>query len=354
MSDACFRQRREELQSFLATDINSILAGHPLPDFKGKRLFLTGATGFVGRWLLLTIKCLNAAGANIRLVALSRNPDRFLENFPEWKDTPWLTWIPGDIRNFDYPSLPIDAIIHGATDTSPHSATHHPETLYESMVQGTERVFLFATKQKISRVLLISSGAVYGEQPTDLPRLAETFSPENNSDQNPYGEGKRAMEQIGIRYAAEYGLHTVIARCFTFVGFGLAKHLAISQFIQNAQENRDIAVKGDGQAVRSYLYAADLAVWLLTILARGKPQRTYNVGSPHAVTLIEAATRVRDLLAPDKRVIILNADAPSPRKLYVPDTRRAESELGLRAWTTLDHALQKTVAASKLCPPASY
>lgn len=353
MNEARLLRQRIKLQNFLATDINSILAQHPLSELQGKCLFLTGATGFVGYWLLLAIKCLNDTGAAIQVIALSRNPAHFLENAPEWKNLPWLNWLSGDIRDFAYPDQPIDAIIHGATDTSPHFATHHPQELYESIVQGTEHLLQFAARKNIQRVLLISSGAIYGEQPPNLTHLPEKYVPSAGTKTAPYAEGKREMERIGLRFAAENGLETLFARGFTFVGFGLAKHLAISQFIQNAQENHFIAVRGDGQAVRSYLYAADMAVWLLTILARGKPQSIYNVGSPHAVTLIEAAMRVRKLLAPDKRVTILDADASSPRRRYVPDTRLAENELGLCIWTTLDQALQKTLAEYELCHPAS-
>lgn len=353
MDEVCLLQQRLKLQSLLATDIDSILAQHPLSELQGKCLFLTGATGFVGYWLLLTIKCLNDTGAAIQVIALSRNPAHFLENAPEWKNLPWLNWLSGDIRDFAFPDQPIDAIIHGATDTSPHFAAHHPQELYESIVQGTEHLLHFAALKTIRRMLLISSGAIYEEQPPDLSHLPEEYAPAPGSKAEPYGAGKREMEQIGLRFAAKHGLETLIARCFTFVGFGLAKHLAISQFIQDAQENPFIAVKGDGQAVRSYLYAADMAIWLLTILAYGKPQRIYNVGSPDAITLIEAATRVQTLLAPGKRVDILGTDAPSPRRRYVPDTRRAESELGLCTWTTLDQALQKTLAEYKLCHPAS-
>lgn len=351
MPEPDFLQRRKQLQEMLASDLRPLLAGHPLPELHGKRLFLSGATGFVGTWLLLAIQCLNEAGAGIQVIALSRDPQRFLDRAPEWKNTSWLSWVCGDIRDFQYPDTPIDAIIHGATDTSAHFATHHPEALYASIVDGGTHLLNYAAAQHIRRVLLLSSGAVYGEQPPDLTHLPEDYTPAPGPNPEPYGEGKRMLEAFALRFAQEHALEILLARGFTFVGFGLAKHLAISQFIANAQENPFIAVKGDGQAVRSYLYAADLAVWLLTILARGTPQRAYNVGSPDAVTLIEAATQVRDLLAPEKRVDILDADAPAPRRRYVPDTRRAQNELSLHVWTPLAHALQKTAQASPLSLP---
>ncbi len=353
MPDRRFQQRRRSLQDFLADDLRPLLAQHPLPELHGKRLLLTGATGFVGSWLLLAIQCLNETGAGIQVTALSRDPQGFLERAPEWTDTPWLSWLQGDIRDFPPPEGPIDAIIHGATDTSARFAREHPEALYASIVHGTEHLLRLAAGKNIRRLLLLSSGAIYGEQPADLAQLPEDYCPNPETTPEPYGEGKRMMEKFALRFAQEHALDLVMARGFTFVGFGLGEHLAISQFIENAQENPFIAVKGDGQAVRSYLYAADMAVWLLTILARGTPQRAYNVGSPHAVTLMETATQVRDRLAPDKRVAILDTDAPAPRRRYVPDTRRAENELGLRAWTPLALAVQRTATSRALARPAT-
>lgn len=344
--------RAQEME-WQAADLLSILRQHPLPELSGQRLFLSGATGFIGRWLLQAVRCLNEAGASIEVCALSRDPDAFLARAPEWQAQPWLTWVRGDIRDFPYPELMPTAILHGATETSAQFAARYPDALFESIVRGAEHLLRFAVSRGRPRVLLLSSGAVYGEQPADLPALPEdrVLPDEASSSASAYARGKREMERLARYYSDTEGIDTICARCFTFIGHGLAPHLAISQFIRDARVNPTIVINGDGLPIRSYLYAADLAVWLLTILLRGTPRRAYNVGSPEPFALIEAARRVQMVLAPDKRVETRHADAPGARRCYVPDTRRAERELGLRVWTPFDEALRKTARSGTFGGP---
>lgn len=328
------------LLASLSSDLRPLLAAYPLPELNGRNVFLTGATGFIGYWLLVAIHCLNQDGANIRVRALSRDPDRFLALHPEFRGMAWLSWTRGDVRSYAIPPERFDAVIHGAADTSPSAAANADE-LRDSIIGGTLKVLDHAIASGAERILFLSSGTVYGEQPADLARMAE---------HHPFGElpvgvkadgyldGKRTMEALA--FAASDRIVPVVARCFAFIGYGLPVHLAVGQFIRDAKENAAIAVNGDGLPVRSFLYAADLAVWLLALLVRGAAKQAYNVGSPDGMSLADTAAVVQRVLAPGKQVLIKGTAGPSPRLRYVPDVSKAEQELGLRVWTSFPDAVR--------------
>ena len=138
--------------------------------------------------------------------------------------------------------------------------------------------------------LFTSSGAVYGRQPENVSHIPENYvgGPDWLDANAAYAEGKRDSEQMCSLYARESGIDFVLARCFAFVGphLPLDQHFAIGNFIADALAGRNIAVRGDGTPMRSYLYGADLAIWLWTMLLRdsaaGTNPHVFNVGSGEA------------------------------------------------------------------------
>ena len=124
----------------------------------------------------------------------------------------------------------------------------------------------------------------------------------------------------------------------------LDAHFAAGNFLSDVLHGRPISIASDGTSLRSYLYAADLATWLWTILFTGSSLRAYNVGSEHAVSIAVLAQTAASLGRPPLTVSI--AQAPTAGKVpaqYVPSTARAQRELGLRQTVPLAEALQRTL-----------
>lgn len=339
--------------------LDAALSKVDLSGLHGQRLFITGGTGFFGRWLLHAIARLNAGGAGIEVCVLSRRPERFLADHPCFARCDWLHPLAGDVKTFTFPPGPFDLLIHAATDTS-RAAHANGLGIFDDIVGGSRRTLDFAVAAGVRRVLLISSGAVYGPQPADCPQILDdaAFASSPQLASSAYGEGKRVMEMLGALYAEQHGLECVTARCFAFVGPGLDldAHFAIGNFIRDALWHQRIVVKGNGQAVRSYLYAADLAVWLLHLLLTGSNCRSYNVGSDQAITTGELARRIGRLLAPDKPVLIEDAQTVRDdlRSCYVPAIVRARRELALDVWTPLDQAIRWTAEDALTNAPLSH
>lgn len=317
--------------------------------FSGSRMFITGGTGFIGKWLLTAIAAANdMLSARISATVLCRNPRAFLSSHRALSARPEFTWHRGDVRHFALPTGSFPVVIHAATSASEHLNLGQPIDMFDTIVEGTRRVLDFAAARGTEALLLTSSGAVYGRQPLDLLFIPESFNPapESNPVRSAYTEGKRAAELLAI----ESGLPVKIARGFAFVGpqLPLDTHFAVGNFVRDALRGGPIVVRGDGTPFRSYLYAADLAIWLLTILFNGRPQRPYNVGSERAVSIAQLAEAV-SLVSGKTPVKILQPSAGNATERYVPDTQRARHELGLEAMIPLPDALRRTLAWAGSC-----
>lgn len=307
-------------------------------ELAGRHLLLTGCTGFFGRWLLSLVGELNCQGAAITVTATSRNPSRFLAAQPEYRGCEWIDWFSGDIRDLkELPGRTPDFILHAATDTSA-AADAQPLELFNTLVDGARRVFELAARSANTRVLLTGSGAQYGSLPVSAG-VHESYhgACASNAVASAYAEGKRAQEMLGALYAQRHGIDVVMTRCFAFSGPGLSMdgHFAIGNFVRDALYGDEIVINSSGQAIRSYLHGADLAVWLLILLTRGESGVAYNVGSDEAISIADLAKRVVARIAPHKPVKILGQSNDVGRSFYVPDISRAKG-LGLDVWTSLN------------------
>ncbi|WP_067065721.1 NAD-dependent epimerase/dehydratase family protein [Roseateles chitosanitabidus] len=317
-------------------------------------LFVTGGTGFFGKALL---RHWSAGGApelaGARFTLLSRDPARFRSAHGDLLAGLDVRLVAGDIQRPEtLPKGDYTHVLHAATDsTTGLSLT--PLQRFNQIVDGTRHVLDLALRCGKPRVLLTSSGGVYGsiaQFPEGVPEDHHGM-PDPLEPQNAYSVAKRQAEHLCALYHDAHGLETVVARCFAFVGedLPLDAHFAIGNFIRDALAGRDIVIQGDGTPVRSYLDQRDLARWLSTLLLSGRAQRAYNVGSGEAVSIAELAAKVA-ALAPGRRPevrVMKQAEAgqSARRNFYLPDVRRARDELGLRVEVDLAAAIRDVFRA---------
>src|SRR5215470_1680047 len=340
----------------LAEDLAHVLArtGEAWEELRGGRLFITGGTGFFGTWLLETFAwASHELSLDVRATVLTRDPDRFRQEAPHLAAQPHLEFVTGDVTSFEFPSGQFSHVIHAATESSTRLNEDCPLSMIDTIVGGTRRVLDFARASGAHKFLLVSSGAVYGRQPHDLPQVPEEYlgGPDPANSLSAYAEGKRLAELQCCIYAQRHRVQAKIARCFAFVGphLPLDAHFTIGNFIRDALRGGPIQVRGDGTPRRSYLYAADLAIWLWTILFRGGVGRPYNVGSMQEISVAGAAQAVSNTFSPALAVHVAQTpllDTLAER--YVPDTRRARVELGLEETIALSDAIQRTIGWHRL------
>lgn len=316
--------------------------------FRGKTIFLTGGTGFFGKWLLESFIYMNEKlGINAKIISLSRNPEHFIEEYPFYNaHTSSVKFVKGDILTYDFKlDEEVQFIIHAATAASDSLNKNNPLLMMDTITLGTRNVLDFALTQPVEGFLFVSSGAVYGKQPFDVSNIQETdcFKIDINNSNAAYSEGKRIAELYCSTYFEKNNLPVKIARCFAFVGpyLPLDTHFAIGNFINNVIKNEDIVIMGDGSTTRSYMYASDLSIAIWKILLIGNNNKPYNVGVDKAYSLKEIASILKKNYG--NQVQILNMNKDLPKNIYVPNVDTLINELRIKQFVQIEEAIQKTI-----------
>jgi dTDP-glucose 4,6-dehydratase len=275
---------------------------------RGQRIFLTGSSGFVGTWLRESFEWANTAlRLEAQLVSVRRD------------------------------CLPIGEFHLGI-----HAA--RADSFWADMAV-TKRVLDFSVERGVGRILFTSSGAGYGKLPALMSHVPEDFTgaPYPHDPGTGYAQAKRMNEFLCAEYAEQCGLCAIIARLFAFTGplLPLDANFAVGNFVRDVIAGGPVVIQGDGNGRRSYLYAADLAVWLWTLLLDGRNAHPYNVGSQEAISIRDLAAAVVSNTRPGTEIVVKGGERGSD---YVPCVERARMELGLRPLIPLDEAIRRMYA----------
>ena len=294
-------------------------------------IFLTGCTGFLGKWIVETLVYANEIlNLQMRITVLTRSVKRVFKKMPHWQGYANMCLAEGDVISWDPKQTPcVSHIIHGANYTNAGQedwALEHMTTAYE----GTRCMLEMAREHQSQALLLLSSGAVYGlAKPTNEAPFVEQENGAGDYLQEPhvYALCKYFEETYTAAYGKKYGIRIPIARLFSFMGKYMPLHQrqALSSFINDVQNDRDITIQGDGTAVRSYMYAADMVVWLLALLVRGEHGTPYNVGSDEPISIRDLAAKVVETSGNIREIHILGeaAEGNAPNE-YVPSIKKTK------------------------------
>jgi dTDP-glucose 4,6-dehydratase len=317
------------------------------PKLAGKRLFMTGGTGFIGRWMLEALRAADLRfGIGADVTVLTRDPQAFAAKAPDLAAHRGFRFIGRDVMTLAPDGERYDHVLHAATDASADLNLNNPLRMFDTVLTGTRRALDFAVAAGAERFFFFSSGAVYGAQPWEISHVAEdwTGAPDTRRPANTYAEAKRAAEMLCTIYTRQHGLDVITARIFALLGplLSLDIHFAAGNFIRDALDGRTVRVEGAGTAVRSYLYAADLTTWLWAMLLRAPVGSVYNVGSEEAVSIAELAQLTATLLGTAGHEVLGKPDPGWNPGRYVPATASIRHDLGVTATVPLDEAIRRT------------
>lgn len=335
------------MKQILEEDARAI-AGNTAVDWnclQGCTVLITGATGLIGVNLVRGIMEYNKShDKGIEVLALVRSRDKGMKLFAQYIEKEWLQLVEGDILTPLQLEIPIDFIIHGASVTASRDFIEKPVETITTAIEGTKNLLEFARQKKVKSMVYMSSMEVYGT-PADNHSLTEEYMGYLNplAVRSSYSESKRMVENLCVAYESEYKVPVKIVRLTQTFGPGVAGNdgRVFAEFARCAVNGQDICLQTEGLTQRMYLYTADAATALLTVLTRGENGQAYNAANRDTYCSIR---EMADLVAREfgkrkTRVVIAIPDVPNAiynpvQNIYL-DTAKLEhlgwnAEVGLK------------------------
>jgi nucleoside-diphosphate-sugar epimerase len=311
-------------------------------------ILVAGASGLIGSMLIRTLHELNIKKKlNIRITAASRNIQRLEHRFSSFEDV--------SIKGLDV-SLPTSMndstythIIHAASQADPSLYKEFPVETMLTNIEGTKNLLNLASKNTHSKFLYISSGEVYGSI------KSERFMKEEESGyidplnaRSCYPSAKRASETLCISYAEEHGIDTRIVRPSHVFGPGFRRDdkRISADFFLKAFSGEDIVLRSTGEEMRTYIYIADCAAGILSVLTRGESKQAYNItNSDNHISMRDFSRTIAEIGG--VKFIAPKAEIHSSLKLHrasmLNDTKLRE--LGWKPQVSVEEGVKRTFEA---------
>jgi len=265
---------------------------------KNQAFFISGASGFVGKWLVEVVNYLNENhGFNMALHCQSRTMVESAKKLPSLFEKKWISLKSGDIKDLNEIPSDVSYVIHlaGTPDNRNHASD--PIRVMDDLFSGTNKILDAATRlDSIKNFVHFSSGHVYGPQPFANDCLDENSFQGFNSASltSAYAEGKRVSESLVQAYRSQCRMAVTILRPFAFIGpyQSIERPWAINNFIRDGLYSKPIRILGDEDTTRSYMYPSEMALWTLRASLQSTNGACFNLGSSDGMTLRSVAQTV--------------------------------------------------------------
>lgn len=260
-------------------------------ELANKSVLITGANGLVGFSLAKLLLDWNERHSlGIKVYAFCRNEKKATVKFSAYSTRDdFEVVVQEDLLSPVNLSVSVDYIIHAASPSHPAAFSQSPADVFDVIVGGAKALLLYAKEAK-ARLLFVSTGEVYGENPSRMNEMSEEYfgSVNSMSPRSCYPEGKRAAETLCACFGKQYGIDVVVVRLCYVYGSSITEEnsRADAQFLRNAIAREDIVMKSEGRQLRSYCYVEDAVEGLLYAMVFGKNGEAYNVSNPTSVATV--------------------------------------------------------------------
>jgi dTDP-glucose 4,6-dehydratase len=322
-------------------------------------ILVTGGAGFIGsNFILQRMEEESRAIVNLDKLTYAGN----LQNLESVGNNSAYEFAHGDIGDRRLVRELLDkhrpvAIVHFAAESHVDRSIRGPGDFITTNIDGTfalleeSRAYwagLNETEKARFRFLHVSTDEVFGSLGPDDPPFSENTPYAPNS---PYAASKAASDHLVRAYHHTYGLPTLTTNCSNNYGRFQFPEKLIPLMILNARDGKPLPVYGDGKNVRDWLYVEDHCTAIATVLKKGRPGTTYNIGGWNEKPNIEIVQMVCDLVdemvpggaGSRRELITFVKDRPGHDRRYAMDARKIERELGWRPKETFESGIRETV-----------
>ena len=302
-----------------------------------KKILVTGGAGFIGSSL-----CKKLTDLNYYVIALDNLQTGSLENIQSIKNN--FEFIKGDVNQKTdveqvFSKFNPDYVYHYAACVGVARTLSKPMEVL-SDIDGIKNILELATKHKVKRVFYSSSSEVYGE-PVDFPQNEEK-TPLNSK--LTYAVVKNLGEVMYKAYNKEFGLPYTIFRFFNVYGANQSKNFVISKFINQAKNNLDVTVYGDGLQTRCFIYIADNVDATVSALDKQESiNQTINIGNDQEITMLDLAKLIIELTKSNSKIVQLPALVEGDMTMRKPDISKMVKILNTGSLISLRDGLNSII-----------